>query len=187
MRAEAPQKGQRNIIKSSSKKLHVYITPYHHSPYSLLSRPRLSFCPVTLHVIHFISPVRRYRRRARISSNQKPVTPKSAPDSAHVYYIFYFLSVPPQTPVAWAVPPSPARGKRFNFRARTDPASDRASAGRKGQKIGQKNCAKLCKIVQRHKSGGTTKNRQKIARNVTGVIHIKKHLRAALHAADPRS
>ncbi|EDV5227984.1 hypothetical protein XT99_002883 [Salmonella enterica subsp. enterica] len=51
-------------------------------------------------------------------------------------------------PVSWAVPPSPARGKRFNFCARTDPASDRASTGRKGQKIGQKNCAKLCKIVR---------------------------------------
>lgn len=187
MRAEDPQKGQRNIVKSSSKKLHVYITPYHHSSYSLLSPPRLSFCPVTLHVIHFISPVRRYRRRARISSNQKPITPESAPDGVYVYYIFYFLPVLPQTPVAWAVPPSPARGKRFCFRARTDPASDRASAGRKGQKIGQKNCAKLCTIVQCHKSGGTTKNRQKIAHNVTGVIHIKKHLRAAIHIPDPRS
>lgn len=187
MRAEAPQKGQRNIIKSSSKKLHVYITPYHHSPYSLSSRPRLSFCPVTLHVIHFISPVRRYRRRTRISSNQKPVTPESAPDGAHVYYFFCFLSTLPQTPVAWAVPPSPARGKRFCFRARTDPASDRASVGRKGQKISQKNCAKLCTIVQCHKPGGTTKNSQKIARNATGVIHIKKHLRAAIHTPDPRS
>lgn len=187
MRAEAPQKGQRNIIKSPSKKLHVYITTYHHSSCSLLSPPRLSFCPVTLHVIHFISPVRLYRRRARISSNQKPVTPKSAPDGAHVYYIFHFLSVLPQTPVAWAVPPSPARGKRFCFRARTDPASDLASAGRKGQKIGQKNCAKLCTIVQRHKPGRTAKNSQKIACNATGVIHTEKYLRAAFHTSDPRS
>ncbi|ECI5363938.1 hypothetical protein DU846_01970 [Salmonella enterica subsp. diarizonae] len=59
--------------------------------------------------------------------------------------------------------------------------------GGKGKKSVKKivqNCALLCSAIS---PGGTTKNRQKIARNVTGVIHIKKHLRAAIHTADPRS
>lgn len=58
---------------------------------------------------------------------------------------------PLPAPVAGAVPPSPARDKRPFFCAGTDPGSDRASTGRKGHKLIQKNCAKLCAIVQTKK------------------------------------
>ncbi|BCT17821.1 hypothetical protein R2TS_09930 [Enterobacter asburiae] len=59
-----------------------------------------------------------------------------------------FNGTPSLTPVAWAVPPSPARDICFVFRAFLDPEPDRAATGRKGHKQLQKNCAILCTIVQ---------------------------------------
>ncbi len=59
-----------------------------------------------------------------------------------------FNGTPSLTPVAWAVPPSPARDICFVFCAHPDPEPDRAATGRKGHKQHQKNCANLCTIVQ---------------------------------------
>ncbi|HGG9089444.1 hypothetical protein ACE3KU_24560, partial [Enterobacter hormaechei subsp. steigerwaltii] len=43
-----------------------------------------------------------------------------------------FNGTPSLTPVAWAVPPSPARDICFVFRAFADHEPDRATTGRKG-------------------------------------------------------
>nr|DAI71343.1 MAG TPA: hypothetical protein [Caudoviricetes sp.] len=59
-----------------------------------------------------------------------------------------FNGTPSLTPVAWAVPPSPARDICFVFCAFPDLGADRAATGRKGHKQHQKNCANLCTIVQ---------------------------------------
>ncbi len=55
--------------------------------------------------------------------------------------------IPSLPPVAWAVPPSPARDIRFVFRAFADPGPDRTGVGLKGDKLNQKIvqiCALLC-------------------------------------------
>jgi hypothetical protein len=62
-----------------------------------------------------------------------------------------FNGTPSLTPVAWAVPPSPARDICFVFCASVDQGADHAATGWKGYKWLQKNCANLCTIVQRRK------------------------------------
>ena len=59
-----------------------------------------------------------------------------------------FKGIPYCPPVAWAVPPSPARDICSVFRASVDQGADHAATGWKGYKWLQKNCAKLCAIVQ---------------------------------------
>lgn len=55
-----------------------------------------------------------------------------------------FNGTPSLTPVAWAVPPSPARDISLVFCAFADPEANRATTGRKRHNCIKKNCAFLC-------------------------------------------
>lgn len=130
----------------------------HHPPHILR---RLSFSnfqsshdrqPPDYHPVRPLTPPHSERMSAILAGancNRPRITPGSekAREEGGKGRRMAFNGTPSLTPVAWAVPPSPARDICFVFCAFSDPRSDRATIGRKGHKKHQKNCANFCTIV----------------------------------------
>lgn len=77
-----------------------------------------------------------------------------------------FNGTPSLTPVAWAVPPSPARVSCFVFCALTETEQDRATIGREGVISIKKSCANSCRFVQKKSVTCTTRCEQNLVGDI---------------------
>lgn len=140
----------------------------HHPPHILR---RLSFSnfqsshdrqPPDHHPVRPLTPPHSERMSAILAGancNRPRITPGSekAREEGGKGRRMAFNGSPSLTPVAWAVPPSPARDICFVFCAFTESEPDRAATERKMRNHDQNNCANLCRFA--HKKIGNSHNK----------------------------